>query len=142
MFKWIRTKFFLHTSIAIVSTVKWVQLLLSNTFIEYLLFVCRQWSGYKYCYLTQIILFYITHLYTVKWYQVGESCWGSPEGCLFNSYYFPWIAPLPLIPYIAECQARWYQVPFLKSLVWRDLGLNPSLPDHWQTLYPLGQWAS
>ena len=34
-----------------------------------------------------------------------------------------------------------YQVPFLKSLVWRDLGLNPGLPDHWRTLYPLGQWA-
>ena len=29
---------------------------------------------------------------------------------------------------------------FLKSLVWRDLGLSPDLPDHWQTLYPLGQW--
>ena len=24
-----------------------------------------------------------------------------------------------------------------KSLVWRDLGLNPSLPDHWRTVYPL-----
>ena len=29
-----------------------------------------------------------------------------------------------------------------KSLVWRDLGLNPGLPDHLRTLYPLGQWAS
>ena len=25
--------------------------------------------------------------------------------------------------------------------VWCDLGLNPGLLDHWQTLYPLGQWA-
>ena len=25
--------------------------------------------------------------------------------------------------------------------VWCDLGLNPGLPDHWRTLYPLGQWA-
>ena len=32
---------------------------------------------------------------------------------------------------------RRYQVPFLKSLVWRDLALNPGLPDHWRTLYPL-----
>ena len=32
-------------------------------------------------------------------------------------------------------------MPFLKSLVWHDLGLNPGLPNHWQTLYPLGQWA-
>ena len=30
---------------------------------------------------------------------------------------------------------------FLKSLVWLDLGLNPGLPDHWRTLYPLGQWV-
>ena len=56
---------------------------------------------------------------------------------------FPRIAPLYpwYVPYIAECWARRYQVPFLKSLVWRDLGLNPGLPDHWRTLYPLGQWA-
>ena len=26
-------------------------------------------------------------------------------------------------------------------MVWCDLGLNPGLLDHWQTLYPLGQWA-
>ena len=27
----------------------------------------------------------------------------------------------------------------IKSLVWLDLGLNPGLPDHWRTLYSLGQ---
>ena len=27
-------------------------------------------------------------------------------------------------------------------MVWRDLGLNAGLPDHWRTLYPLGQWAA
>ena len=26
-------------------------------------------------------------------------------------------------------------------MVWHDLWLNPGFPDHWQTLYPLGQWA-
>ena len=26
-------------------------------------------------------------------------------------------------------------------MVWRNLGWNPDLPDHWQTLYPLSQWA-
>ena len=26
-------------------------------------------------------------------------------------------------------------------MVWPDQGLNSSLPDHWQTLYPLGKWA-
>ena len=58
-------------------------------------------------------------------------------------YSFPWIAPLYpwYVSCIAECQARRYQVPFLKSLVWRDLGLNLGLPDHWWTVYPLGQWA-
>ena len=29
---------------------------------------------------------------------------------------------------------------FFYSLVWLDLGLNPGLPDHWRTLYSLGQW--
>ena len=33
-----------------------------------------------------------------------------------------------------------YQVPFLMSLVRRDLGLNPGLSDHWQTLYLLKTW--
>ena len=63
--------------------------------------------------------------------------------CRGGRYSFPWIAPLYpwYVPYIAECSARRYQVPFLKSLVWRDLGSNPGLPNHWQTLYPLGQWA-
>ena len=32
-----------------------------------------------------------------------------------------------------------YQVPYFKSLVWRDRGLNLGLPDHWRTLYPLDQ---
>ena len=27
----------------------------------------------------------------------------------------------------------------LKYLIWRDLGLNPGLPDHWRTLCPLDQ---
>ena len=42
------------------------------------------------------------------------------------------------VPYIAEYNASKYQVRFLKSLVWRDLRLNPGLPDHWRTPYPLG----
>ena len=49
------------------------------------------------------------------------------------------LAPLYLrhVPNIAEFSARRYQVPVLKSLVWRDLGLNPGILDHWRTLYPL-----
>ena len=55
-----------------------------------------------------------------------------------------WIAPLYpwYVPYNAECSARRCQVPFFKPLVWLDLGLNPGLPDYWQTLYPQGQRAS
>ena len=64
----------------------------------------------------------------------------TTQRCRGGRNSFPWIAPLYpwYIPYIAECYARRYQILFLKSLVWRDLGLNPDLPDHWQTLYPLG----
>ena len=55
--------------------------------------------------------------------------------CRGGCYSFPRIAPLYpwYLPY-----ARWYQVPFSKSLVWCNLGLNPGLPDHCQTLYPQG----
>ena len=64
--------------------------------------------------------------------------------CRGGRYSFPWMAPLYpwYIPYITECLARRYQVPFLKSLVWYDLGLNPGLLDHWRTLYPLDQYQS
>ena len=61
--------------------------------------------------------------------------------CRGGRYSFPWIAPLYpwYIPCIAECWARRYQVPFLKSLVWLDLGLNPGLLNHWRILYSLSQ---
>ena len=44
--------------------------------------------------------------------------------CRGGRYSFPWIDPLypRYVPYIAECYARRYKVPFLKSLVCRDLG--------------------
>ena len=47
-------------------------------------------------------------------------------------YSVPWIDPPYLwsLPYNAECQARQYQVPFFESLVWLDLGWNPSFLDH------------
>ena len=63
--------------------------------------------------------------------------------CRGGRYSFSWIAPLYpwYVPYIGECYARRYQVPFLKSLLWRDAGLNPGLANHWWTLYPLDQWA-
>ena len=56
---------------------------------------------------------------------------------------FLWIASLYpwFLPYNAECYARRHQVPFFEFLVWLNLRLNPGLPGHWQTLYPLSQWA-
>ena len=56
---------------------------------------------------------------------------------------FPWIGPLYpwYVPFITECLTRRYQVQFLNSLVWRNLGINPGLPDHWWTLYLLEKWA-
>ena len=58
-------------------------------------------------------------------------------------YSVPWIAPLYpwSLPYNTECWARRLQVPFFKSLVWLDLGLNLSLTDHWRTHYSLDQWS-
>ena len=55
--------------------------------------------------------------------------------CREGRYSIPWIAPLYpwSLPLNAE-YSRWYLVPFFESLVWLDLGLNPSLPDHWRTL--------
>ena len=66
------------------------------------------------------------------WIATTPRCRGGRET-------FPWIALLYpwYVPYIA----RRYQIPFLKSLVWLNLRLNPGLLDHWRTLYPLGQWA-
>ena len=56
-------------------------------------------------------------------------------------YSFPWIARFSLDPYcMKQFLARWHQHHFLKSLVWRDLGLNASIPGHWRTLCVLGQW--
>ena len=52
-----REKWRERVSFAIFSTVKRFQLLQSNNnnCRQYWLFVCRQWNGYKYCYLTPII---------------------------------------------------------------------------------------
>ena len=34
-----------------------------------------------------------------------------------------------------------HQVLFFESLLWLNLGLNPSLPDHWWILCSFGQWS-
>ena len=58
--------------------------------------------------------------------------------CMGGHHSFPWFAPLYpwSLPYIAECEARRHQIPFLESLVWLHLGLNQDLRSHWRTLKP------
>ena len=67
-------------------------------------------------------------------FSIATTLW-----CRGGCYSFPWIAPLYpwYVPYIVECYASRDNVPFFESLIWRDLGWNPGLLDHWQTLYPL-----
>ena len=64
-------------------------------------------------------------------------CRGRCYSILRIAPLYPWSSP-----YSADCLARWGQVPFFESLVWLNLGLSPSLLDHWRTLYSLGQWPS
>ena len=65
----------------------------------------------------------------------------TTQMCRGVCYSIPWIAWLYSwsLPYNTECEVRRHQVPFFDSLVWPDLGLNPSLLDHWRTLYSLSQ---
>ena len=71
-----------------------------------------------------------------------ESCLNAPFSiattprCRRGCYFIPRIAPLYpwFLPYSAKCLARQHQVPFFESLVLLNLGLNPNLLDHWQTL--------
>ena len=55
--------------------------------------------------------------------------------CRGGRYSFPWIAPLYTRTYLILLNVKQGGI---KSLVRRDLGLNPGLLDHWRTLYPLG----
>ena len=111
---------------------------------------------YLYLYIViqfQEFLFNTNNLPAIIWFliKLATVVEGDPEAplsiattprCREGRYPFPWIAPLYpwYVPSIAECQARRYQVQFLNSLVWRDLGLNPGPPDHWRTLYPQARW--
>ena len=78
----------------------------------------------------------------VKGYPRAPFSIATTPRCRGGCYSIPWIAPLHpwSLPYNAECSPRQHRVPLFKSLVWVDLGLNPSLLDHWQTFYSLGQW--
>ena len=83
--------------------------------------------------------------------RVGDRSWGWPEGSIFNSYYTVVkgralllsldCSTLPLILTLL-CWELDIEASTTIFKVWRNLGLNPCLPDHWQTLHQLGQWAS
>ena len=77
--------------------------------------------------------------------KVGDRSRGWPEGPLFNSYNTEvsgGATPLLLIRTLyCWVLSKELSSTILKSLVWRDWWLNPRLPDHWRTLYSLGQWA-
>ena len=51
--------------------------------------------------------------------------------------FFPLISSLTLHPYLIMLSVKQEGIKyhFSESLVWLDLGLNPSLPDHWCTLW-------
>ena len=111
----------------------------------YSLCVCMYVYIYIYMYVCVCIYIYIYIYIYIKLAAIVEGNQKAPFSiattlrCRGGRYSLPWIVPLypRYIPYIAECLARRYQVPFLKSLVWCDLGLNPGLPNHWWTFYPL-----
>ena len=52
-----------HFKNDLVSNLTWWGIWININSIQYYSFVCTQRSGYKYCYLTLIILFNITHLF-------------------------------------------------------------------------------
>ena len=57
-------------------------------------------------------------------------------------YSFPGLLHFTLDPYLIMLSVKQGGIKyhFFESLVWLDLGLNFGLPDHWRTLYSLGQW--
>ena len=80
--------------------------------------------------------------------KVNDRSWGQPEGSFFNSYYAEVYGKALLLPqdcstlltldiYLILLNVK--QIPFLKSFVWRDLGLKPGLPDHWRTLFQINK---
>ena len=58
-------------------------------------------------------------------------------------YSIPWISLLTLDLYLIILSVKQgsREYHFLESLLWLDLGLNPGLPGHWWTLYPLVGWG-
>ena len=63
--------------------------------------------------------------------------------CREGHYFIPELVHFTLDPYLIMLPVKQglHQVPFFESLVWLNLGLNPGLPEHWRTLYSLGEYC-
>ena len=92
-----------YLKLTILLALKWFQVLLLNTnnLIQYSLIVWTPLNGFKYCNLSEIILFFqYSSLIRITCKQIA-----STLRCRGGRYSSPWIAPLYLwyIPFIAEC---------------------------------------
>ena len=78
----------------------------------------------------------------VEGYPKAPSSIATTPRCWGGRYSFPRLLHFTLGAYqiMLSVKQGGIRYHFLKSLVWLDLGLNPSLLDHWRTLYWLGQW--
>ena len=80
------------------------------------------------------------YIYIYIYIKLTDQSWRQPKDSLSNSYSggatpFLELLQSPLThTFYAECWGRRHQVPFLESLVWLNLELNPSLLGHWRTL--------
>ena len=73
-----------------------------------------------------------------RWPKCSLFSLATTPRCREGHHSISWIDPLyPLSsPYNAELDlSKAASSTIFESLVWHNLGLNPGLPDHWQTLY-------
>ena len=92
---------------------------------------------------------YISAIYAYKCTTLIEGDPKAPfsiattERCKGERYTILWIAPFCpwSLPYNAVL-SKAASTTIFESLVWLDLGIKPSLPDHWWTFYSLGQRPS
>ena len=123
------------------------QIMLSTIYCQLLELIRYVIQKHQICCNINCSLFNCTTMYDYIYKLLVDYSWAWLIGFLFNSYYtkwrhyfFPWIAPLILDPHfiMLSVKARRHQIPFFFwSLEWFDLGLNPSLSGHWQTLASL-----
>ena len=140
-------------------SLEFIMVVLLGIFLSFLVFFKLSWFSAQYhlldflidkgCFLFMLSHFSYLRLTLPEISKIGHCSRGQPEGSLSiastpryrgGHYAFFWITLL-YSWYISYNVSRRYQVPFFKSLVWLNLGLNSGLPGHWWTLEPLGFWA-